>query len=109
MRLPNALLPFALLAPLLPAQAPPAAALPALLSRVRAMRDATDFRASGRLVAVPAAGQRKSYQLSMRAHAFAGVLKLFCEITDPAPARVRLLIESRPGGAGAIRLGHAGD
>ena len=109
MRLPNALLPFALLAPLLAAQAPTAGALPALLTRVRAIRDATDFRASGRLVSVPASGQRKSYQLSMRARSFAGVLKLFCEITDPAPARVRLLLESRPAGASAVRLGHAGD
>ncbi len=109
MRLLNALLPVALLAPLPPAQAPPAAALPALLTRVRAIRDATDFRASGRLVSVPAAGQRRSYQLSLRARAFAGVVKLFCEIADPAPARVRLLLESRPTGASAIRLGHAGD
>ena len=109
MRLLDALLPFALLAPLLAAQAPTAAALPALLTRVRAIRDATDFRASGRLVSVPAPGQRKSYQLSLRARSFAGVLKIFCAITDPAPARVRLLLESHPSGASAIRLGHAGD
>ncbi|MGD0579823.1 MAG: outer membrane lipoprotein-sorting protein [Bryobacteraceae bacterium] len=108
MRLPNALASFALLCPLLLAQAPKAGSLPALLARVRAIRDATDFRASGRLVAVLPSGQRKSYQLSLRARAFSGILKLFCEVTDPAPARVRLLLESRAGSS-AIRLGHAGD
>ncbi len=77
-------------------------------SHLRAMRDATDFRASGRLVRV-LGEQRKSYQFSMRAKAVGGLLKIFCEVTDPAPARVRLLLESYADGRAVIRTGHAGD
>jgi len=77
-------------------------------SHLRSMRDATDFRASGRLVRV-LGEQRKTYQFSMRAKAVGGLLKIFCEVTDPAPARVRLLLESYADGRATIRTGHAGD
>jgi hypothetical protein len=80
-----------------------------LTARLGAMRATTDFRASGRLVAVAASGERRSYQISLRARWFAGGVKIFCEVTDPAPARVRLLLESPAVGPASIRKGHAGD
>jgi hypothetical protein len=79
-----------------------------LKARLEALRAATDFRASGRLVAVAASGERRTYQISLRAGWFAGALKILCEITDPAPARVRLLLESPAAGPASIRKGHAG-
>jgi len=80
-----------------------------LLARVLTRRDATDFRASGRLVRVSDSGVRRSYQISMRARAFGDVLKIFCEVTDPPPARVRLLLETHRTGRATVRLGHSGD
>ena len=77
--------------------------------RLEAIRAATDFRATGRLVGVAASGERQTYRLSLRARWFAGTVKIFCEITDPAPARVRLLLESPAAGPALIRTGHAGD
>jgi hypothetical protein len=80
-----------------------------LRARLEAVRAATDFRATGRLVRVAASGERQTYRLSLRARWFAGTVKIFCEITDPAPARVRLLLESPAAGPASIRKGHAGD
>jgi len=85
-----------------------------ILARLRAARAATDFKASGRLVRVTGAEQRTTSQFTMQAHAFPGVLKLFCSITDSGAARVRLLLESPLIAAGAraasrIRVGHPGD
>jgi hypothetical protein len=87
----------------------PTLALPDLLARIQARRNATDFRASGRLVSVSPTGNRRTWQISMRARSFGDAVKIFCEVTDPQPDRVRLLIESRAGGRGSVRLGHAGD
>jgi hypothetical protein len=80
-----------------------------LRARLEAIRAATDFRANGRLVRVAASGERQTYRLSLRARWLAGTVKIFCEITDPAPARVRLLLESPAAGPASIRKGHAGD
>ena len=95
--------------PLLFAQQQPSLALPDLLARIQARRNATDFRASGRLVRVSPSGGRRTSQIAMRARAFGDVVKIFCEVTDPQPDRVRLLIESRAAGRGSVRLGHASD
>jgi hypothetical protein len=80
-----------------------------VVARVRAMRDATDFTASGRLVRVEAGGQRKAYQISLKAKAFADATSIFCEVTDPAPSRVRALLEIRTRGKSSIRVCRAGD
>jgi hypothetical protein len=98
-----------LLAPSLLAQQAKPVTIQELLTRVLALRDATDFKASGRLVRVSASGERRSYQISLRARAFDDVLKIFCEVTDPPPARVRLLLESHRSGRSTVRLGHGGD
>jgi hypothetical protein len=97
------------LSPFCLAQQPKTLTIQELLARVLARRDATDFRASGRLVRVSASGERSSYQILMRARAFGDVLKILCEVTDPPPARVRLLLESRRTGRSTVRLGHSGD
>jgi Outer membrane lipoprotein-sorting protein len=91
------------------AQSQPAMTIEELKARLEALRVATDFRASGRLVAVAASGERRTYRISLRARWFEGTLKMFCEIADPAPARVRLLLESPAGSLASIRKGHAGD
>ena len=80
-----------------------------LRARLEAVRAATDFRANGRLVRVAALGERRTYRLTLRARWFAGSVKIFCEMTDPAPARIRLLLESPAAGPASIRTGHAGD
>jgi Outer membrane lipoprotein-sorting protein len=100
---------LALLAPPVFGQQQKALTIQDLLARVLARRDATDFRASGRLVRVAASGERRTYQISMKARAFGDVLKIFCEVTDPPPARVRLLLESRRSGRSTVRTGHNGD
>jgi hypothetical protein len=82
--------------------------LPEVMSHLQATRNATDFRASGRLVRIDGQ-QRKNYQISMRGQAAGGVLKIFCEVTEPAASRVRLLLESFPDGKNVIYTGHAGD
>ena len=91
------------------AQQPKTLTIQELLARVLARRDATDFKASGRLVRLSDSGERRSYQISMRARAFGDVLKIFCEVTDPPPARVRLLLESPRTGRATVRLGHSAD
>jgi hypothetical protein len=91
------------------ARSQPAVTVKELTARLRALREATDFRASGRLVSVAPSGERRSYQLSLRARWFAGSVKIFCEVADPAPARMRLLLESPAVGQASIRKGHAGD
>lgn len=98
------LLPAAMLA-----QGQTAVTIKDLMARLGAIRAATDFRASGRLVRVAASGERRSYQLSLRARWLAGTVKIFCAVTEPAPARVRLLLETSEAGPASIRKGHAGD
>lgn len=94
---------------LLPATLLPGATREEVLARVRALRDATDYTASGRLVRVSPSGDRKSYQIAFRAHAFPDGLRIFCEVTAPPPARVRLLLFIPPQGPATIRTGHPGD
>jgi hypothetical protein len=94
---------------LLPAAILSATTREEVLARVRSLRNATDFTASGRLVHVSASGERKSFQLAFRAHAFPDGLRIFCEVTAPRPARVRLLLFSPSQGPATIRTGHAGD
>jgi len=94
---------------LISAQQQPGITLTDLLSRIQARRNATDFRASGRLVSVSPTGARRTSQISMRARAFADVVKIFCEVTAPQPDRIRVLMESRAAGRGSVRVGHAGD
>jgi len=94
---------------LLPAAILPAATREEVLARARSLRNATDYTASGSLVRVSASGERKNYPIAFRAHAFPDGLRIFCEVTAPPPARVRLLLFSPSQGPATIRTGHAGD
>ena len=108
MGLPGGLIAAALLPAALAAQGQSVTTIQDLMARLGAIRAATDFRAAGRLVRVDASGDRRNYQLSLRARWFAGTVKIFCEVTDPPAARVRLLLESPAAGPPSIRKGHAG-
>src|SRR5690242_14239065 len=75
------------------AQNPPPVNISGILSQIRAQRQATDFKASGRLVRVSPSGQRTTYQITIRAKAFGETLKVFFEVTQPQASRVRLLLQ----------------
>ncbi len=105
----TALLLFATLsAPLLAQDAKPAT-LAAVLQKIEARRKTTDFKASGRLVRIAESGERTTYRISIRARYFADGMKVFCQVTDPPAARVRLLLENSGSGVSSIRTGHPGD
>jgi hypothetical protein len=70
---------------------------------------AADFRATGHLVRVDAAGKRTSYAITLKAHWFPGVLRTESEITSPAEARTHILLQMRPGGEDRIQIAHPGD
>ncbi len=109
MKLFISLIAFVLLAMPLPAQQNKPATLAEIMEKIQAWRQATDFKGSGRLVKVAGSGERKTYHITLRARSFADELKVFCEVTDPPSAKIRLLLETRAGGEAAIRTGHAND
>jgi hypothetical protein len=105
MRLASAVVAGALLLPFAAHAADP----PPLLAMGRERIEAADYRASGHLIRVDAAGARTSYAITLKAHWFPGVLRVLCEIDSPANARVHILFEMRPGGQSSIRIAHPGD
>jgi hypothetical protein len=80
-----------------------------VLARVRALRDATDYTASGRLVRISPSGERTSHAIAFRAHAFPDGLRILCEAEAPPPAGIRLLMFVPPQAPATIRTGHPGD
>ncbi len=72
--------------------------LSAVLTATRQRIETTDFRATGKLVRVGANGERTTYKLTMKGHWFPDGLRLLCEITEPATARMRLLLHMSVGG-----------
>ena len=80
-----------------------------IVTHLQAARNATDFRATGRLVRIEPSGDRRNYQFSMRAQAVSGTVRMFCEITDPDSSRIRVLLDNPPTGRALIRTGHPGD
>jgi hypothetical protein len=105
MRLSQAALALALLSAVPAHAADPQAVLAAARQAVQK----ADYRATGHLVRVDAGGKRTSYDISIKAHWFPGVLRILAEVTNPADARVRLLLEMRPGGQNSIQVAHPGD
>ena len=87
---------------------------PAQLVVQRQRIEATDSRATGRLVQVDAGGKRVSNAMTIKAHWFPGVLRVLVEIVPPkTPAdnaskdpRVTILFEMRPKGPTTIRVFH---
>lgn len=111
---------FASFAPavaLLIAVAAHAADVKAVLAPVRQRIETADYRATGQLVKVDASGARINYSISIKARWFSGVLRTLVEIDPPRDsaakahedARVRILLEMRPGGEDSIRLFHPGE
>jgi hypothetical protein len=72
-----------------------------------------DYRATGHLVRVDAAGKRTSLPITLMAHWFPGVLRVLCEINasgqTAGSTRVHILLEMRPGGRDSIQIAHPGD
>jgi hypothetical protein len=105
----------ALLVPLAAQAADASSALEASRQRVQA----ADYRASGHLVRVQANGIRISYPITIKAHWFPGVLRVYVEIanapktgTDSAVIAhtiTRVLLEMRPGGKNTILIAQTGD
>jgi hypothetical protein len=81
----------------------------AILTGPRNAIEKADYRASGHLVRVDAAGKRTSEDITIKARWFPGVLRMLVEITGPADARARILLEMRPSGQNSIRIAHPGD
>ena len=87
----------------------PAATTAGVVAKIQKQRQTADFRVSGRLAKVAGDGQRTAYQVSMLAKAQAEGVRIFCEVGDPAPARQRLLIDSRAGGKASVRVIRPGE
>jgi hypothetical protein len=101
---------LAALALVLPVAAPAFAAdTHAMLAGPRQAVQKADYRAVGHLVRVDAAGKRTSYDITIRAHWFPGVLRILAQVGGPAQARANILMEMRPGGQSSIRIAHPGD
>ena len=80
-----------------------------VLAGPRQRMESADYRATGRLVRVDAAGARTSYGITIKARWFPGVLRVLCEVSSPANARVHLLLEMQPNGQKSIRVAHPSD
>ena len=77
-----------------------------------------DFRATGHLVRVDPGGTRTSFNVSIKGHAFPGVVRLLVEIAAPragadalvrARSQTHILLEMRPNGQNSIEIAHPGD
>jgi hypothetical protein len=86
-----------------------AADLKTVLAGPRLAAQTADYRAVGHLVRVDAAGKRTSRDITIKAHGFPGVVRILVEITGPADARARILLDMHPGGQSSIRIAHPGD
>ncbi|MGA2561034.1 MAG: outer membrane lipoprotein-sorting protein [Terracidiphilus sp.] len=86
-----------------------AASTPAALAGPRQAIANADYRVVGRLVSVDPGGKRTSEDITIKAHNFSGVLRVLVEITAPASARARILLEMRQNGESSIRIAHPGD
>jgi hypothetical protein len=80
-----------------------------VLAAQRERIETADYRVSGRLVRIDASGARTSSPITIKAHWFAGVLRVLFEVTSPADARVHILLEMRPKGRNVIQIAHPGD
>jgi hypothetical protein len=84
-----------------------------VLATPRQNVQSADFRATGHLIRVDANGARTSYGITIKAHWFPGVLRVFLAITPPKStnpgARANILLEMRPDGQNVIKIAHPGD
>ena len=98
------------LAPLLCAQA---ININDLIATQRKQIEAADFRATGHLVSIDAAGVRLSFPITIKARWLPGVLHVWVEIGQPPSVhrdmREHILLEMRPNGENTIRVADPGD
>jgi hypothetical protein len=100
----------------IPASATDAASV---LAAPRQRMETADFRASGHLVRMDESGARSSYPISIKAHWFPGVLRVYMELGAGSKAGansllsghipVHVLFEMRPSGKNTILIAHPGD
>jgi len=89
------------------------------LAAQRQRIETADYRASGHLVRVDASGARTSDPITIKAHWFPGVLRVYMELgaatkpgVDPSlrgHIPVHILLDMRPGGKNVIQIAHPGD
>lgn len=84
-----------------------AADLPAVLAAPRHRLETADFRVVGRLVRVDASGARATLPISIAAHGFPGVLRVWIETGKPQ--RAHILLEMHSNGQTAVLVAHPGD
>jgi len=80
----------------------------AVLAKTRERIEATDFRATGRLVKVGGDGQRTSYKLAMKGHWFPDGLRVMFEVTDPVASRIKALLHMSANGHATIEVAKSG-
>lgn len=80
-----------------------------VLAAARQRIESADYRLSGHLVRVGENGARTSDSVTIKALWASGALHVLFEVTSPTAARVRVLLEMRPGGGSTIQIGHPGD
>lgn len=97
------------LALLLAPAVPPPITAGALVAGLRGRAETADYRMTGRIVRVNADGTRRSYNVTVKARWFPGVLRILVNVTQPASARQRILLEMRPGGNRTILVARPGD
>jgi hypothetical protein len=108
-----------LLAAMLLPVADHAADVKTVLAAPRARIESADYRASGHLVRVQANGVRISYPITIKAHWFPGVLRVYIEIGTgsktgagtlwPGHLPAHILLEMRPNGPNVVKIAHPGD
>lgn len=100
---------FALAISMLLPMAALASDAPAPLALAKKQVETADYRMIGHLVRVDEKGTRTSDGINIKAHWFPGVLRVLLEVASPADARVRVLLEMRPGGESTIQIARPGD
>ncbi len=104
---------FAWVAALAPVLCAQAANVNDLLATPRKQIEAADFRATGHLVAIDAAGKRVSFPITLKGRWFPGVLRVRVDLGQPPSVRQEmrehLLLEMRPNGENTIRIADPSD
>jgi hypothetical protein len=84
-----------------------------LIATQRKQIEAADFRATGHLVSIDAAGARLSFPITIKARWLPSLLRVWVEIGQPPSVhrdmREHILLEMRPNGENSIRVADPGD
>jgi len=84
-----------------------------LLATARKQIESSDFRVTGRLVAIDAGGTRTTYPITIKTHWFPGTLRMFVDLGEPSGAhrdmRQHILLELFANGQSSIRIADPGE